>query len=963
MKSEWIIVNLFFGLLLLIGTSLAQPVVSLGDDASVCGGITLDAGNAGASFMWSTGDTNQTIFADSSGLYWVEVTDGSGTSRDSIQLVVVPQPTLAGLGDTSLCGGDISLIPDRFPSDVLLWYDSMSGGKLVHIGDTLSGSFVDTTRFYLTAMNIDTTISAGAAVRCDGGAATRSGLRFDALQPFLLQSVTVNLSGPASFTIYLTDFADRIIDSADVSVVPDASGQAVVPLYFNVPVLNNGRLLAGNFKQGALCFARISGSFPFTVPDILVIERGLFLSGIYYYFYDWKISPTACQTPRTAYTANILPTPNLNLGVDTVVCGSPWLLDASWPGASYNWSTGDTTGTLSVDTAGQYGVTVSLGQCVISDSIALEFVDAPVTPTTQDTVICGPELVSLDATLPPGSGSVYWYDAPVGGELIVVQDQGLDIQVLGDTTVYATNRTRLLYPFNVGINQAASGYLNQRRGLQFNVEQKIIIEEVTMYALSYSTFRVYLTDANGTIIQAIEAESPRNIGIGIPFQVRLNFEVEPGNGYRLMADNIQGGSLGIQNPGPQYPLIYPGVMEITNGFTVAGAYYYFFNWVISKAACEGPRVPKNINVSLPINLPESLYACDDTTLTAGIPAASYQWSTTETTPDINVSNSGTYILTVSDGGNCTVSDTTVFTKALPAGLAADGVLCGEELMTNYGPDAVFLWSTSDTTPTITLTDTGRYAVTIVEPRGCVLEDSIHVTGFADFPMVDLGRGRTACVQDTLDAGNMGATFLWSNGDTTQTTIARATGFYSVEVTNSDGCTSADTIALTIIPKPTADFGFNITGFEVCFLNFSPSFGTYTWIFGDGGTDNNVQPCHTYVDTGTYTVSLIASNQCGDDTLRKTVRIVNPNSIQQPPRLEFSIQPNPAKDQVQILIPTAGLAQQSRIELMSLEGKMLLTKSFFGQPEPLQVGQLATGMYMLRIRQGNKQGIAKLQILK
>ncbi|MEZ4685018.1 MAG: T9SS type A sorting domain-containing protein [Bacteroidia bacterium] len=551
----------------------------------------------------------------------------------------------------------------------------------------------------------------------------------------------------------------------------------------------------------------------------------------------------------------------------------------------------------------------------------------------------------------------------MGGKLIGIQNQRLEIQARGDTTVYASNRTRLLHPFRVGVNQAPTSYFNQLRGLQFNVEQTLIIEEVTMFAQNHCTFRVMLQDGNGNTIHSLQAESPPNIGLGIPFTVHLDFEVEPGTNYRLVADNIQGGNLGFLNPGPLYPLSYPGVMEITRGITISTAYYYFFDWVISKAACEGPRVPKNISVSLPLNLPETLYACDDTMLVSGIAASSYQWNTNETTPDIVVDSSGTYILTVTDGANCTVSDTTVFTRATPVGLAADGVLCGRTLNTNYGANAVFLWNTSDTTPTITLVDTGRYSVTIVEPRGCVLQDSIHVTDFADFPVVNLGNDRSVCVQDTLNAGNPGSTYLWSTNATTQTIVARSTGFYSVSVTNTDGCTASDTIALTVTPKPTADFGNNITNFQVCFLNFS-SFGNYAWSFGDGGTDNAVQPCHTYVDTGTYTVRLIVTNQCGSDTMIQTVRITRPNGLESDlTTLRFSIHPNPANDQFSIILPDTHPGAESNIEILSLEGKVLVKKEVSGQPEPVSVDQLATGMYLLRIRQGNKLGIAKLQVIR
>jgi len=62
------------------------PIVDLGEDMEVCANETvlLDAGNPGATYLWSTGETTQTITVDTTGVgigmveYWVEVTDING---------------------------------------------------------------------------------------------------------------------------------------------------------------------------------------------------------------------------------------------------------------------------------------------------------------------------------------------------------------------------------------------------------------------------------------------------------------------------------------------------------------------------------------------------------------------------------------------------------------------------------------------------------------------------------------------------------------------------------------------------------------------------------------------------------------------------------------------------------------------------------------------------------------------
>lgn len=69
------------------------PVVDLGPDVEICEGevLILDAGNPGSTYMWSTGETTQTINVTVEGLYWVEVTNEAGTDYDEIYVTVIPE--------------------------------------------------------------------------------------------------------------------------------------------------------------------------------------------------------------------------------------------------------------------------------------------------------------------------------------------------------------------------------------------------------------------------------------------------------------------------------------------------------------------------------------------------------------------------------------------------------------------------------------------------------------------------------------------------------------------------------------------------------------------------------------------------------------------------------------------------------------------------------------------------------
>src|ERR1044071_4212145 len=88
------------------------PIVDLGADTTLCDtAVLLNAGNPGLIFSWSTGANSQVISADSSGVYFVTVTDTAGCSSSDTVIVTLNTPSAAGTiylggGDTILCGNE-----------------------------------------------------------------------------------------------------------------------------------------------------------------------------------------------------------------------------------------------------------------------------------------------------------------------------------------------------------------------------------------------------------------------------------------------------------------------------------------------------------------------------------------------------------------------------------------------------------------------------------------------------------------------------------------------------------------------------------------------------------------------------------------------------------------------------------------------------------------------------------------
>ncbi len=99
--------------------------------------------------------------------------------------------------------------------------------------------------------------------------------------------------------------------------------------------------------------------------------------------------------------------PVVNLGADATICqGTTLTLNpGSTAGATYAWSTGATTPTLAVTTAGTYHVTVTQAGCSASDTIIVSTSPNPTVNLGADTTICNATTYTLDA----GAGTGYTY--------------------------------------------------------------------------------------------------------------------------------------------------------------------------------------------------------------------------------------------------------------------------------------------------------------------------------------------------------------------------------------------------------------------------------------------------------------------------------------------------------------------------------------------------------------------------
>ncbi|MCA6364214.1 MAG: gliding motility-associated C-terminal domain-containing protein [Bacteroidetes bacterium] len=324
-----------------------------------------------------------------------------------------------------------------------------------------------------------------------------------------------------------------------------------------------------------------------------------------------------------------------------------------------------------------------------------------------------------------------------------------------------------------------------------------------------------------------------------------------------------------------------GATSQTIQTTAAGIY--------SVIAFSGPNNVCSDEDSITITLPAQPDLGSDTAICAGqslllnpgITGSQYNWSTGDTTATLLVNTAGLYTVQII-AQPCTLSSSmTLSITPLPVvNLGSDTTLCpGDTLQLNaQNAGATYAWNNTATSQTIEVTDAGSYAV-VVTAQNCSASDSVRINTMQD---VDFDQTATLCGSSNalvLDAGNAGANFIWSTGETSQTITVQQAGTYWVTI-NAPPCILTDTVqvngilgeGLVFVPNsftPNADglndrftaSSENFTQFHLMIFNrwgelIFETFDTAGW---DGTFKNEIAKGDVYVYKLSYS-NICTGNQ-------------------------------------------------------------------------------------------------------
>jgi hypothetical protein len=296
------------------------PTVTAAGALEFCQGGTVTLTSTPAtSYLWSNGETTQSISVNQSGSYSLTIQGFCGVFSSlpvNVNVLAAPLPIVtgaSGVGPTSLTL--------NATGNSLSWYDQQFGGTLLGTGPSYTTPVLTTTTTYwvenATSYPGPTDYTGQTyheGTPYSSGTNTNGAIDFDVTTPCTLVSVKVYTDTPGDREVDLLNSAGTVINSQLVTIPMDTSR---ITLNFSLTPGTGYRLTtnaAVNITNLGTVTPRLQRSnqgvmYPYTVNNVLSLTGSNQGGGYYYYFYDWEVEEqaTVCVSDRVPVDAVILP--------------------------------------------------------------------------------------------------------------------------------------------------------------------------------------------------------------------------------------------------------------------------------------------------------------------------------------------------------------------------------------------------------------------------------------------------------------------------------------------------------------------------------------------------------------------------------------------------------------------------------------------------------------------------------
>lgn len=844
-------------------TVLYLPTANAGVDQTICLGQSTNlTASLGTNYQWNTGASTATISVSpmaSSTTYTVTVTSSNGCTASDDVIVNVNSLPVANAGtDQSICQG-VSVTISASGGSSYIWNNGLSSSSFVVAPSTTTTYTVTVSNLNGCTASDDIIINVNATPNASAGPDQTI---------CVLQSATLVASGGAS---YLWDTG---INSSTLTISPTVTTNYIVTVTSSNgctasdnAIVNVNPLPTANAGADQTICQGFTATLTASAGSSYIWNSGQTSASI-------NVSPSS----TTAYTVTVVSSngctasddvvvyvntlPSANAGADQSICyGNSATLTATG-GTSYLWSTGATTNSINVTpySSSNYVVTVTNSNgCSSTDEVSV-FVNAlPSANAGSDQILCQGQSAILTAT---GGSNYLWSN---GSNVAVINvtpsttttytvtvTSSSGCSAVDNVTVYVN----ALPVSNAGTDQTICQYqsatLTASGGSSYQWNIGASTASITVSPMATTTYVVTVTNSNGCNstddVQVFVNLSPtafagadQTICQGQPTSLTAT------GGATYLWNN--GSVTSTINISPSSTTTYTVTVTSSNGCNAVDEATVFVNNLPSAYA----GIDQTICFGQSTNL----------TATGG---SSYQWSTGDISATITVNplSSTTYIVTVYNNG-CTASDdiTVNINPAPVANAGADQTIClGFSANLQASGGFYYQWSSGQNGPAINVSPmtTTTYTVTVTGSNGCPATDEA-VVFVNSLPVANAGANQIICFgQNITLTANGGSSYAWNTGSLTSsiTVSPTTTTVYSVTVSNSNGCTSSDDVAVFVNSNPSANAGSDQTICQGQSVTFSASGGsTYLWSIGNATSSITIFPS----TTTTYYVTVTSNNGC------------------------------------------------------------------------------------------------------
>jgi hypothetical protein len=553
------------------GTTQQIKWLTLNNDENLTIEYTTDGENSWTTLLNNITNTpntyNWTINATPSTICKVRATTVTGSETDkSDYFFTIANPAgilTSGIAGSSFCPGNTVVVnytaSASFNADnqfIVQLSDSLGqfSGPVENIGSVTAASPVPITatipvRYYTSNLyrlrviatspptlgpdnGINFTINPLPAVElgndlllCEGDAETLDATNENATYAWsngaTSPTITVNAGGTYSVTVANTCGTTSDTVSVEIITVP------FVDLGDDVQICQNDVVIL-DADSNAVTYQWSTGA---NTPSIIVSLPG-----------NYSVAATnECGTTTDQVNVSVVAAPVLELGNNFGVCpGEAVTLDANIPNATYVWSTGATTETISVTEPGTYWVNVTTTCGVLSDQV-FAYDGAIDLNAGDDVQLCAGETVTLMAT---GANEYEWSNGLTGSIIDVSPEKTVTYSVTA-TNVYGCSATdEVVVNVNASpevpvisiagtasfcSNEPSTLSIDSISGAQYQwLRNNLILSNATgsVYVPQQSgTFTIQLTNAAGCVSMA----EPVNITVLPTFEETIVLQAENGS--------------------------------------------------------------------------------------------------------------------------------------------------------------------------------------------------------------------------------------------------------------------------------------------------------------------------------------------------------------------------------------------------------------------------------------------------